>query len=89
MELSKDEIIRTAVAAGQALETIEPYFRAVEALYTERLVAITGWRAWWRGDRRRAEAAERIKAVRDVRRAVESVINQGKLAAAPARGQRL
>ena len=86
---NRAEAVAKAHMAFNALETLDPYFRAVEAFYVERLVAVSGWRSWWRGDRRRAEAAERIKALRDVKNAVQRVIDQGKVASAPPAPRRL
>lgn len=82
---NKDEIIARAQRAERALEEIDPYIRAVEAYYLEKLIGVTGWKAWWRGDRRRAEASARIVAVREVRGAVVKVIQAGQLAAQPVR----
>lgn len=84
---TRDEIIAKAQIAERALEELEPYFRAVEAAYTEELIAISGWRAFWRGDRRRAEAANKIKALRLVRDSLARVVQAGRIAQAPkARG---
>jgi hypothetical protein len=86
---NKDEIIAKARAAQNTLDAMEPFFRIVETYYTEKLVAITGWKAWWRGDLRRAEAIARIHALRDVRTTLEKTIQAGVIAATPPRGMRL